>query len=63
MNTLVAYVRQVGAQGIFYAQTFKVEAADMTAAKEEWFAKYGPQWELNHFMGLRLENEHEEAHT
>jgi hypothetical protein len=50
--SLQANVRKVGAIGIFYPWWFDVDAKDMATAKSEWFAKYGSEWELHHFVQL-----------
>lgn len=39
-----AYVRKVGAIGIFYAKYFPD-----VSTKDEWFEKYGDSWELHRF--------------
>jgi hypothetical protein len=52
MNILVAYVRKLGAIGIFYNHNFEVVADNLEAAKAEWFEKYHPEWDLNHFVRL-----------
>lgn len=49
MNQIQARVRRPNAIGIFYYVNFNIMADNLEDAKTEWFEKYGPLWELNHF--------------
>lgn len=42
---MIAYVRKVGAIGIFYAVNFP-----NIHTKDQWFAKCSNEWELHHFI-------------
>lgn len=51
---VVAHVRRRDALGVFYPQTFEVEAIDAGSAQEEWFIVHGNEWQLHHFESVVL---------
>ena len=47
--TIIAKVRKAGSIGIFYDKEFEVEN-EAQNWKDEWFKKFGEEYELDHFV-------------